>query len=301
VAIPLLISSIVLFYLGMLFAYYVVFPLVFAFLTGTAPEGVAVMTDISHYLDFVLTLFFAFGIAFEIPIATILLVAAGITTPENLGRKRPYVIVGVFVAGMLLTPPDVISQTLLALPMWILFELGIIFSRFFQRRRLVAQQSREAMDESAGPSPAPAAARAYDAGSPPGEGLSGNSGAGRGASPAGRGPKCGGEEMVGKEVAGGDPFDPERFAPMTEDEMEAEMDAIEAEEEGSSEEIDSEAIDSEEAETPDPVELKLERIRELRDLEDLHGARRLLYEVLEEGDEEQRGVAKSILEQLDTA
>jgi len=122
-AVPLLVSSILLFYLGMAFAYYVVFPLVFAFLTGTAPEGVAVMTDISAYLDFVLTLFFAFGIAFEIPIATILLVSAGITTPEDLASKRPYVIVGVFVVGMFLTPPDVISQTLLALPMWLLFEL----------------------------------------------------------------------------------------------------------------------------------------------------------------------------------
>ncbi|MCK7575917.1 MAG: twin-arginine translocase subunit TatC [Chromatiales bacterium] len=134
-AIPLLISSILLFYLGMLFAYYVVFPLVFAFLAGTTPEGVAMMTDISAYLDFVLTLFFAFGIAFEIPIATILLVAIGAVTPAGLAHKRPYVIVGVFVVGMFLTPPDMISQTLLAVPMWLLFELGILLSRLMLKTR----------------------------------------------------------------------------------------------------------------------------------------------------------------------
>jgi sec-independent protein translocase protein TatC len=121
-AVPLLASSIVLFYLGMTFAYFVVFPLVFGFFTSVTPDGVAQMPDIAFYLEFVLKLFFAFGIAFEIPIATILLVAIGATTPEALAQKRPYVIVGVFVAGMLLTPPDVVSQTLLAIPMWLLFE-----------------------------------------------------------------------------------------------------------------------------------------------------------------------------------
>ncbi len=125
-ALPLLVSSILLFYLGAAFAYAVVFPLVFAFLTSVAPEGVAVMTDITHYLDFVLTLFFAFGIAFEVPIATIVLVLAGATTPQKLASKRPFVIVGAFIIGMLLTPPDIISQTLLALPMWLLFELGLL-------------------------------------------------------------------------------------------------------------------------------------------------------------------------------
>jgi len=134
-AMPLVLSSTVLFYAGMAFAYFVVFPLVFGFLVGIAPEGVAVMTDISRYLDFVLKLFFAFGIAFEVPIATILLVWAGITTPEKLAAKRPYIIVGAFVLGMLLTPPDVISQTLLAIPMWILFELGVWFSRSFVKAR----------------------------------------------------------------------------------------------------------------------------------------------------------------------
>jgi sec-independent protein translocase protein TatC len=128
---PLLFSSIFLFYAGMAFAYFVVFPLIFGFFTSVAPEGVAIMTDIGRYLDFVLTIFFAFGIAFEVPIATIMLVWTGATTPKKLARMRPYVIVGAFVIGMLLTPPDIISQTLLAIPMWMLYELGIIFSRFY--------------------------------------------------------------------------------------------------------------------------------------------------------------------------
>jgi len=133
-ALPLLASSIALFYSGMAFAYYVVFPLMFKFFISVAPAGVEVATDISEYLDFVLKIFFAFGVAFEVPIATILIVWAGFTTPEALSGKRPYVIVGAFVIGMLLTPPDIISQTLLALPMWVLFELGVIFSRHFVRR-----------------------------------------------------------------------------------------------------------------------------------------------------------------------
>ncbi len=132
---PLLITSSVLFYLGMAFAYFVVFPLMFAFFQAVAPEGVAIMTDISAYLDFVLKIFFAFGLAFEIPIATILLVWTGFTTPAALVSKRPYIIVGAFVLGMMLTPPDIISQTLLALPMWVLFELGVIFSRIYVRKR----------------------------------------------------------------------------------------------------------------------------------------------------------------------
>jgi len=132
---PLLVSSTVLFYAGAAFAYFVVFPLVFAFFTSTAPEGVAVMTDISRYLDFVLTLFFAFGAAFEVPIFTILLVWTGVATQESLREKRPYIIVGAFVIGMLLTPPDIISQTLLAVPVWILFELGVYFSGWFIKQK----------------------------------------------------------------------------------------------------------------------------------------------------------------------
>lgn len=127
IAVPLLASSIVLFYSGMAFAYYVVFPLVFGFFTSTAPEGVAVMTDINSYLSFVMTLFLAFGLAFEIPVATVLLVLAGAVNVAKLRQIRPYVVVGCFVIGMVLTPPDVISQTLLALPMWLLYEVGILF------------------------------------------------------------------------------------------------------------------------------------------------------------------------------
>ncbi len=129
IAIPLLISSVLLFYAGMAFAYYVVFPLVFGFFTSVAPEGVTVMTDMGKYLDFVLKLFFAFGFAFEIPIATVLMIWAGVISPSELAKKRPYVVVVCFILGMFLTPPDVISQSLLALPMWLLFEVGILFGR----------------------------------------------------------------------------------------------------------------------------------------------------------------------------
>ncbi len=129
-AVPLLVSSTLLFYLGMAFAYAVVFPLVFAFFVGAAPSGVTVMTDISRYLDFVTTLFFAFGAAFEIPVAIVLLVRTGLTTPAALRAKRPYVLVAAFTIGMFLTPPDVFSQTLLALPAYLLYEVGIIAARF---------------------------------------------------------------------------------------------------------------------------------------------------------------------------
>ena len=128
-AIPLVVSSILLFYCGVLFAYAVVFPLMFAFFNAVAPEGVAVMTDINHYLDFVLVIFFAFGLAFEVPIATIMLVWSGLTDTKQLGTIRAYVFLGAFVAVMLLTPPDVISQTLLAVPIYLLYEVGIIMAR----------------------------------------------------------------------------------------------------------------------------------------------------------------------------
>lgn len=129
-AIPLVASSIVLFYLGIAFAYFVVFPLMFGFFAAVTPEGVRMMTDIREYLDFILTIFLAFGIAFEVPIATVLLVASGLTTPKSLGRARAYVFLGAFVGGMLLTPPDAISQTLLAVPVYLLYESGIFLSRF---------------------------------------------------------------------------------------------------------------------------------------------------------------------------
>ena len=138
-AVPLLVSSILLFYTGMAFAYYAVFPLVFGFFTSVGPEMVAVSTDIGRYLDFVLALFFGFGLAFEVPIATIILVAIGFTTPDKLAQKRPYIVVGAFIIGMFLTPPDVISQVLLAIPMWVLFEAGVFASRVIFKDRLAAE------------------------------------------------------------------------------------------------------------------------------------------------------------------
>ncbi len=133
-AVPVLASSVLLFYAGAAFAYFIVFPLVFGFFTSVAPDDITIMTDINSYLDFVLKLFFAFGLAFEIPIVAILLIWSGITTPEALSSKRPYIILGCFVVGMLLTPPDIISQSLLAIPMWLLFEVGVYFGRLLQRR-----------------------------------------------------------------------------------------------------------------------------------------------------------------------
>jgi len=133
-AFPLLGSSILLFYAGIAFAYFVVFPLIFGFMTAVAPDGVEVMTDISSYLSFITLIVLAFGLAFEVPVATVLIVWTGLTTPKKLGKARPYVFLGAFVVGMFLTPPDVISQTLLAVPVYLLYELGIIMSRFFVRK-----------------------------------------------------------------------------------------------------------------------------------------------------------------------
>ena len=147
-ALPLLISSVALFFLGMAFAYYLVFPLMFTFFIGSAPEGVIVATDIGRYLDFCIKLFFAFGVAFEVPVATFLIVSAGLTTVEDLRKKRAYVILTAFVVGMLLTPPDMISQTLLALPMWVLFELGLVMCRLY------IKSEREAGEEEGEAGPA---------------------------------------------------------------------------------------------------------------------------------------------------
>ena len=131
---PLLFTSTLLFYAGMAFAYYVVFPLAFAFFNSVAPEGVIVSTDINSYLNFVLKILFAFGVSFEIPIIIVVMLWTGATTAENLRAKRAYVIVGAFVVGMLMTPPDIISQTLLAVPMWLLYELGIIVGSIYTRK-----------------------------------------------------------------------------------------------------------------------------------------------------------------------
>ena len=146
-AFPLLFSSIALFYAGMAFAYYVVFPIIFTFLTAMAPEGVTVLPDISDYLDLVLKLFFAFGVAFEVPIATIILVVIGWTTPDKLVEKRAYIIVGAFVVGMLLTPPDIVSQVMLAIPMWLLFEIGVLFSRMILKMRKQREEELEAQEK----------------------------------------------------------------------------------------------------------------------------------------------------------
>ncbi len=140
-ALPMLASSVVLFYAGMAFAYFVVFKLIFGFFIGAAPEGVAVAPDIGYYLDFVLMLFLAFGIAFETPIATILVVSAGLITPDELAKKRPYIVVAALVIGMFLTPPDVISQILLAVPIWILFEAGVLFSRLIVKKKEAPAQN----------------------------------------------------------------------------------------------------------------------------------------------------------------
>lgn len=131
---PLLVSSTVLFYAGMAFAYFVVFPMVFSFFVSTAPKGVTVMTDIRSYLDFVFTLFFAFGIAFEVPVALVLLAKMGVVDPDALAKKRPYVVLAAFIIGAVLTPPDIFSQTFLAIPMLILFEVGLFIARRLRPR-----------------------------------------------------------------------------------------------------------------------------------------------------------------------
>ena len=131
-AVPLLVSSIVLFYLGMVFAYIVVFPIMFEFFPSVIPDGIRYTPDMTDSLNIMLKLFFAFGIAFEVPVATVLMIWSGLTTVDSLKEKRPYIFVGAFVIGMLLTPPDIISQTLLALPMWLLFEAGIWFASFIR-------------------------------------------------------------------------------------------------------------------------------------------------------------------------
>jgi sec-independent protein translocase protein TatC len=146
-AVPLLVSSVVLFYCGAVFAYFVVFPVMFSFLVGTAPTGVNYMPDIAAYLDFILTLFFAFGLAFEVPVAVVLLVLTGLVKVESLGRNRGYVIIGIFIVAAFLTPPDAISQTIMALPMWLLYEGGLVMARIMQKMRRDAAEEREKEEE----------------------------------------------------------------------------------------------------------------------------------------------------------
>jgi len=283
-AVPLLASSVILFYAGASFAYFVVFPLVFAFLTSVAPEGVAVATDITAYLDFVLTLFFAFGISFEVPIATILLVLAGMTTPDKLAQKRPFVVVGAFVIGMLLTPPDVISQTLLAVPIWLLFEVGIFFSRLLKRKPKASEE-----EKSIGGALTTTGAAAASSSS----------------------------EAKQEVYEGEYEDDDDEYRPLTDEEMEAELDAMDDDEDDESEEGDDkddeaeptelEAVDGEEKPyevptdfVPDAVDNKLEWIMTMREEGRLREARKLLYEVLAEGNETQKKVARNILDQFDT-
>jgi sec-independent protein translocase protein TatC len=197
-AVPLLFSSVVLFYAGMAFAYYVVFPLVFGFFTSVAPEGVQVMTDINRYLDFVIKLFLAFGFSFEVPIATFLVISTGLTTVENLAKSRPYIIVVAFVVGMLLTPPDVISQIMLAIPIWMLFELGLQFAKWF------AKPKPEEAENTIGTAVATTAANAAES------------------APT---TTTDGEPIV-------DIVEDEPYRPMTQEEMDAELDRIDDEERG---------------------------------------------------------------------
>jgi len=146
--VPLVIASVILFLLGMAFAYFLVFPVVFGFIVGVAPEGVAVMTDIGKYLDFVMTLFMAFGITFEVPVAVVLLVKMGMVSVAKLREIRPYVIVGAFVIGAIFTPPDIISQFMLAVPMWVLYELGIVVASMVTKPKPEAEADYTPMAES---------------------------------------------------------------------------------------------------------------------------------------------------------
>ena len=138
---PLVVSSTLLFYAGLVFSFYIVFPVIFGFLAGVGPDSVNFAPDIQYYLDFILKVSFAFGVAFEVPVVTILLIIFGVTTPQKLKKNRSYIIVGSFVIGMILTPPDVISQFLIAIPIWLLFETGLIFSSFFKVRESDKQRS----------------------------------------------------------------------------------------------------------------------------------------------------------------
>jgi sec-independent protein translocase protein TatC len=294
-ALPLLASSVFLFYLGAAFAYTVVFPLVFAFLTGVTPEGVAMMTDITHYLDFVLTLFFAFGLAFEVPIATIVLVMAGATTPEKLAAKRPYVIVGAFVIGMLLTPPDIISQTLLALPMWLLFEVGLLFSRMLVRDR---ERRRPAEEQDDSNSPAVAASTA-------------SAGAGTGSDFRSRDDEMEDElERIEAEFDALDEASSEPDRPgaglsndagrWDSDDVDGSTDVAGKWTPGDSADMLDEEDFPQRSATEALVEAKLEQVAALRATEAYDEARRLLYEVLAEGTEQQVSVARNILEQMDS-
>ena len=236
-ALPILVSSIFLFYAGVLFAYFVVFPLVFGFFTSVGPEIVNISTDIGRYLDFVISLFFGFGLAFEVPVATIILVAMGVTTPDKLSQMRPYIIVAAFVIGMLLTPPDVISQVLLAVPMWLLFETGVIASRYLLADKLKERAEEEARMEAE--EKAAAAAAASEA-----------------ASAASDIPMDDDIEIV-EDPADANDSGHQEYEPLSDEEMEAELDRIEAEEQdddpGGEDEDDDDYVDD--GKPPKPEDL----------------------------------------------
>lgn len=145
-ALPLVFASVLLFFCGMSFAYFIVFPVIFGFISGVTPAGVAMMTDISKYLDFVMTLFLAFGVTFEVPVLVVLLVKVGVVSVAKLREIRPYVIVGSFVVGAIFTPPDVLSQTMLALPLWLLYEMGVLVASFSQKSRATPVEPEETED-----------------------------------------------------------------------------------------------------------------------------------------------------------
>lgn len=275
---PLVVSSAGLYYLGMAFAYFAVFPVVFGFFVATTPDGVAVMTDISKYLDFVLTLFFAFGVAFEVPVATVLLVWTGVVTPDDLIAKRPYVIVGAFLVGAVLTPPDVLSQTMLAVPMWLLFEVGVYCSRLLLKYR---EQGETPSPSGKEPSPPPGGGTLPRTSPPSSPATT--------ATPPPTPPPAspGGKVLVGAELEPGDIHEPGRFVPLTPEEMDAELDAIEAGEE------------AEKQARQQRVEGLLHQVQQRREQGDVPGARQILMSVLELGDADQRMVARNILDQLD--
>ena len=218
--VPLLTSSIALFYLGIAFAYYLLLPMVFKVVQAMTPAGVMAVPDISSYLDFVMMIFIAFGFGFEMPIATILLITTGITTAEKLGQKRPYVVVAAFIIGMLLTPPDVVSQIMLAIPMWLLFEIGLFSSRFFKQRVRDASAAREAMHaEPENPSSSSTSSSTSTA-----------------SASTSTTPLWEDDEYVYEEVTDDNPDGSstdgyeDAYVPMTDEEMDAELDRIEAEE-----------------------------------------------------------------------
>ncbi len=323
-AFPMLASSIFLFYLGAAFAYFVVLPLLFPFLVGVVPENVEVAPDIADFLDVAIKLFFAFGMAFEVPIATILLVVTGMTTPEKLVQKRPYIIVGAFVIGMLLTPPDIISQTLLAVPVWLLFEVGVLLSRIFLRRRQEREAAKEKADAEAAVT-AGASGTAATAAVDPSEIYEGEYDDDPDWTPVKvevpEDYRALTEEEMDRQLdqldeedeeeedyeaeydyyTSTDPDDPKAEEPPDDQTAADEKDQVPgAEEENAPSSGPGESADVAEPFVPDAVDAKLEQVMELRNAERYDEARTLLYEVLVEGNDTQVNVARNILAQLDS-